>query len=230
MEWEVLFAEEFAEWLDTLGAGLRTRIAGHVELLERFGPRLGRPRVDTVKGSAYANMKELRVQYQGEPWRILFAFDSRRRAILLVGGNKTGDKRWYEEQIRIADARYRRHLKSLKDETRGGRLMAIKARDYIAKLPESEQKAIQAEAQQLIAEELTLAELREARRRSQAELAQKLGVQQSAISRLERRTDMYLSTLSGVVEAMGGSIEIIARFPDRPPVRINQIKALGQSS
>jgi DNA-binding XRE family transcriptional regulator len=106
--------------------------------------------------------------------------------------------------------------------------MAIKARDYIAKLPESEQKAIQAEAQRLIAEELTLAELREARRRSQAELAKELGVQQSAISRLERRTDMYLSTLTGVVEAMGGSIEIIARFPDRPPVRINQFKALGQ--
>jgi DNA-binding XRE family transcriptional regulator len=107
--------------------------------------------------------------------------------------------------------------------------MAIKARDYIAKLPRSEQIAIKAEAQQLIAEELTLAELREARRRSQAELAKKLGVQQSAISRIERRTDMYLSTLSGIVEAMGGTIEIVARFPDRPPVRINQFKALGQT-
>jgi hypothetical protein len=53
-------------------------------------------------------------------WEVLFAFDPRRRAILLVGGNKTGDKRWYEEQIRIADARYRRHLKSLKNEKRGG--------------------------------------------------------------------------------------------------------------
>lgn len=119
MEWEVLFAEEFAGWLDTLDAGLRVRIAGHVELLERFGPNLSRPRVDTVKGSAHANMKELRVQYQGEPWRILFAFDPRRRAILLVGGNKTGNKRWYEEQIRIADARYRRYLESLKNEARG---------------------------------------------------------------------------------------------------------------
>src|SRR5215831_10950723 len=107
--------------------------------------------------------------------------------------------------------------------------MAIKARDRIEKLPESEQAAIRAEAQKLIAEELTLAELREARRRSQAELARKLGVQQSAVSRIERRTDMYLSTLSGIVEAMGGTIEIVARFPDRPPVRINQFKALGQT-
>jgi DNA-binding XRE family transcriptional regulator len=108
--------------------------------------------------------------------------------------------------------------------------MAIKARDYIAKLPESEQIAIKAEAQKLIAEELTLAELREARRRSQAELAKKLGVQQSAVSRIERRADMYLSTLTGMVEAMGGTLEIIARFPDRPPVRINQLKVLDPSS
>jgi hypothetical protein len=116
MEWVVLFDEEFAGWLDTLDAGLRTRIAGHVELLERFGPNLGRPRVDSVKGSAFSNMRELRVQYEGEPWRILFAFDPKRNAILLVGGNKTGDKHWYEEQIEIADTRYRRHLKSLKKE------------------------------------------------------------------------------------------------------------------
>jgi DNA-binding XRE family transcriptional regulator len=108
--------------------------------------------------------------------------------------------------------------------------MAIKARDYIARLPESEQAAIKAEAQKLVAEELTLAELREARRRSQAELARKLGVQQSAVSRIERRADMYLSTLSGMVEAMGGTLEIIATFPDRPPVRINQLKALDGSS
>jgi DNA-binding XRE family transcriptional regulator len=108
--------------------------------------------------------------------------------------------------------------------------MAIKARDYIAKLPESEQIAIKAEAQKLIAEELTLAELREARRRSQAELAKKLGVQQSAVSRIERRADMYLSTLTGMVEAMGGTLELIATFPDRPPVRINQLKALDPSS
>ena len=58
-------------------------------------------------------MKELRIQYRGEPWRVLFAFDLRRAAILLVGGNKRGNKRWYEDQIRIADRRFRRHLESL---------------------------------------------------------------------------------------------------------------------
>ncbi len=108
--------------------------------------------------------------------------------------------------------------------------MAINSKERFAQLPEPRRKAILAEADRLIAEELTLAELREARRRSQAELAQKLGVQQSAVSRIERRTDMYLSTLTGMVEAMGGTLEIIARFPDRPPVRINQLKALDPSS
>ncbi len=106
--------------------------------------------------------------------------------------------------------------------------MAINSRDRFAQLPEARRKAILAAADQLVAEELTLAQLRQARQRSQAELARKLGVQQSAISKLERRTDMYLSTLSSIVEAMGGTLEIIARFPDRPPVRINQFETLGQ--
>jgi len=104
--------------------------------------------------------------------------------------------------------------------------MAIKARDYMAKLPEEEQRAIKAEAQRLIAEELTLSEIREARRKSQAELAGKLGVQQPAISKMERQTDLYLSTLRRYIVAMGGELEIIARFPDRSPVRITQFKPL----
>ncbi len=108
--------------------------------------------------------------------------------------------------------------------------MAVNSKDRLAQLPEARKKAIPALADQLAAEELTLAELREARRRSQAELAKKLGVQQSAVSRIERRADMYLSTLSGMVEAMGGTLEMIARFPDRPPVRINQHKMLVRSA
>jgi transcriptional regulator with XRE-family HTH domain len=97
-------------------------------------------------------------------------------------------------------------------------------------LPEARRTASLAKADRLVTEELILAELREARRRSQAELARKLGVQQSAVSRIERRADMCLSTLTGMVEAMGGTLEIIATFPDRPPVRINQLKALDHSS
>jgi hypothetical protein len=115
VEWTVLLDPEFAAWLDTLEKGLRARILGHVPLLERLGPTLGRPRVDTVNGSQFANMKELRIQYGGDPWRVLFAFDPRRRAILLIGGNKSGDKRWYDVHIPIADARFARHLKDLEE-------------------------------------------------------------------------------------------------------------------
>lgn len=104
--------------------------------------------------------------------------------------------------------------------------MAIKARDYIAKLPDREQKAIKAEADKLMLEELTLAAIREARRHSQIELADKLGIQQPAVSKIERQTDLYLSTLSNYIRAVGGELEILARFPDRDPVRITQFKPL----
>jgi hypothetical protein len=87
--------------------------------LRERGPQLGRPYVDTVEGSAFTNMKELRVQFRGDPWRILFAFDPRRSAILLVGGNKRGDNRWYKKHLPIADERFRRHLERLERDERG---------------------------------------------------------------------------------------------------------------
>jgi DNA-binding XRE family transcriptional regulator len=104
--------------------------------------------------------------------------------------------------------------------------MAIKARDYIAKLPEHEQRAINEEARKLIREESTLAAIREAKKKSQVELAKKLGVLQPAVSKIERQTDMYLSTLSSYIEAMGGELEIVAVFPNSDPVRITQFKPL----
>jgi hypothetical protein len=113
MEWTVLFDEEFADWLDTLDEDLRIKIAARVELLERFGPNPGRPRVDSVKGSVFSNMKELRIKHRGEPWRILFASDPEQSAVLLVGGNKAGNKRWYDQQILIANQSFRRHLDRL---------------------------------------------------------------------------------------------------------------------
>ena len=85
----------------------------HAGLLRERGPQLGRPYVDTVEASAFTNMKELRVQFRGDPWRILFAFDPNRAAILLVGGNKRGDKRWYKKHLPIADERFRCHLEQL---------------------------------------------------------------------------------------------------------------------
>lgn len=104
--------------------------------------------------------------------------------------------------------------------------MTIDSKKFIAKLPQRRQAAIGKRADELIAEELTLRELREARKRTQVELGERLGIKQAAVSKLERRADMYLSTLRNFIEAMGGSLEIVARFPDRPPVKITQLEAL----
>lgn len=103
--------------------------------------------------------------------------------------------------------------------------MAIRLDDYMAQLPEERQQAIRKRAAELIAEEATLRQLREARERSQEEVAKQLHIKQAAVSKLERRTDMYLSTLRGFIEAMGGKLEIIARFPNQA-VRITQFEEL----
>ena len=103
--------------------------------------------------------------------------------------------------------------------------MATRLDDYLAKLPAAQQRAIADRAAELVAEEATLRQLREARERSQQELAKKLHINQAAVSKLERRTDMYLSTLRNYIEAMGGKLEIVARFADQA-VRINQFEAL----
>jgi hypothetical protein len=113
MEWDVELDGDFAEWLAGLEVEVRNEIIAHANLLRERGPQLGRPYVDTLEDSEFANMKELRVQFRGDPWRILFAFDSRRVAILLVGGNKRGDKRWYKKHLPIADERFRRHVQRL---------------------------------------------------------------------------------------------------------------------
>ena len=93
------------------------------------------------------------------------------------------------------------------------------------KLSEEDRRAIEKRAEQLSVEEATLRQLRKARERSQEEVAKKLHINQAAVSKLERRADMYLSTLRSYIEAMGGRLEILARFPNRA-VRINQLRAL----
>jgi hypothetical protein len=113
MNWDVELDEEFAEWILGLEEHIRIVLLAAIRKLGEFGPSLGRPSVDTVNGSRFKNMKELRVQISGDPWRVLFAFDPRRSAIVLVGGNKAGDKRWYKTHIPIADDRFQRHLNRL---------------------------------------------------------------------------------------------------------------------
>ncbi len=113
MEWDVPFDEDFQVWFDRLAEVLQDEIIAHANLLRAHGPHLGRPFVDKLKGAAFTNMKELRVQFRGDPWRTLFAFDPERAAILLVGGNKRGDKCWYKKHLPIAETSFHRHLERL---------------------------------------------------------------------------------------------------------------------
>lgn len=104
--------------------------------------------------------------------------------------------------------------------------MAKNFKDYIAKLPQERQEAIHKEAERIIAEEMTLQTLRKARAYSQKRVGEKLKVKQAEVSKIERRADLYLSTLRDYIEALGGELELVATFPDMPPVRISQFKDL----
>jgi hypothetical protein len=107
--WEIETSDEFIEWYRGLNDDEIESVNFSVDLLEQAGPLLGRPHVDTLKGSAIPNLKELRVQHEGKPLRILFAFDPRRVGYLILGGDKTGDRRWYATFIPLAEKIYERH-------------------------------------------------------------------------------------------------------------------------
>lgn len=110
MPWEVLSLPEFDEWFGSLEQADRNALDVKIRVLEQLGPRLGRPHADTVKGSRHSNMKELRAR---ETLRAFFAFDPKRRAVLLIGGDKAGDKGFYGRMIAAADDLFDRHLASL---------------------------------------------------------------------------------------------------------------------
>jgi hypothetical protein len=114
--WIVEIGDEFEPEFDGFDMEVQIEILALSRLLQKFGPQLGRPRVDTLKGSRHTNMKELRFSAAGGEWRVAFAFDPKRKAILFVGGNKSGrgEKRFYRELIRKADDRFDAHLMRVK--------------------------------------------------------------------------------------------------------------------
>jgi len=115
MSWDVLFYDAFDAEFDDLPEVVQDELLAHARLLEEFGPHLGRPRVDTLNGSRHANMKELRFDADDGVWRVAFAFDPRRKAILLVCGDKSGgsEKRFYRQLLKKADERFDDHLSRL---------------------------------------------------------------------------------------------------------------------
>jgi hypothetical protein len=120
MPWVVEIGDEFEPELAKLHDDVRTEIFALSRLLQQFGPQLGRPRADTLNGSRHANMKELRFSAADGEWRVAFAFDPKRKAIILVAGDKSGtsEKSFYRRLIAKADKRFDAHLNRLK-QTKG---------------------------------------------------------------------------------------------------------------
>ena len=116
MAWDVEYTDEFEGWWDILDGNEQESVASYVRLLEERGTQLPFPYSSGIETSRHTHMRELRVQHKGSPYRILYAFDPRRTAILLIGGDKTGNDRWYEEFVPLADRLYDEHLQLLSEE------------------------------------------------------------------------------------------------------------------
>lgn len=116
MTWNVEYTNEFEQWWVSLSEEEQASVAASVGLLELRGPQLGFPHSSGVNGSKHGHMRELRIQHAGRPLRTLYAFDPRRKAILLLGGDKTSNDRWYEVNVPKADEIYDVHLTELRQE------------------------------------------------------------------------------------------------------------------
>jgi hypothetical protein len=119
MAWDLEYTDEFEVWWNDLNEEEQEDVAAGVITLEERGPTLGFPYSSVLRGSRFGHMRELRIQHKGEPYRVLYAFDPRRVGLLLIGGNKGGDDRWYEKNIPVADRIFEAHLRRLGEEGRG---------------------------------------------------------------------------------------------------------------
>ena len=116
MSWDVEYTDEFEQWWLGLTEEEQISVDATVQLLEERGPQLPFPHSSGINGSKHSHMRELRTQHEGRPYRTLYAFDPRRAAILLLGGDKTGDEQWYDKNVPVADRLYDEHLNELKRE------------------------------------------------------------------------------------------------------------------
>lgn len=117
MKWDIEFTDEFGDWWVTLTEPEQESVQASVELLGEFGPNPRYPYSSGITTSKHDHPREPRIhQHAGRPYRVLYPFDPRRRAILLLGGDKTGNPRWYDEHVPVADRRYDAHLALLRKE------------------------------------------------------------------------------------------------------------------
>ncbi|STL18795.1 putative DNA-binding protein [Escherichia coli] len=213
--WTVLFSQRFDDWLNEQEDALQEKVLADLKKLQVYGPELPRPYADTVKGSRYKNMKELRVQFSGRPIRAFYAFDPIRRAIVLCAGDKSNDKRFYEKQVRIAEDEFAAHLNTLESK-----VMRTLDEVIASRSPES-QARIKEMADEMILE-VGLQMMREELQLSQKQVAEAMGISQPAVTKLEQRgNDLKLATLKRYVEAMGGKLSLDVELPTGKRIAFN---------
>jgi len=117
---DAIFTDDFEGWWNELTVKEQIDVDAVVRLLEAYGVSLGHPHSSDVRGSRYPRMRELRIQHQGRPYRVLYAFDPHRDAVLPMGGDKTGNDRWYEVYVPIADRIFEENLKELEQGEKHG--------------------------------------------------------------------------------------------------------------
>jgi len=170
-------------------------------------------------------MRELRVQSGGRPIRIFYAFDPRRAAILLIGGIKSNQRRFYDQMVPMADRLFDQHLDELKEDIKKelthGRTTSIRGTSRQMS-PKARNRA--GAKSRRLRRTMDLAELRRALELSQQQLAKRLRVNQPEVAKIEKRADMLLSTLGAVLRAMGADLKIVASFPQHDV----QIRSLGK--
>lgn len=223
MAWLYSTTDEFDTWVEKLDQEERNEIAALLDALTRLGPNLGRPVADTLNGSAYANMKELRGRTAAAVLRIAFAFDPERCAVILWGSNKRGvnERAFYRKLIAKADRLYAAHLQMLKLKnarargTRGVGRMAKDHTEFLEKFVPAEQMGTVRRRSDAIVIGQILRMLREERKLSQSEIAYRMGLKQPAIARLEGQSDIKLSTLQEWARATGGELVLAIRRKDK---------------
>jgi hypothetical protein len=129
MPYELILSDVFVTWLDQQEDELRLKVYACLELLEERGPLLARPYADTLHDSRISNLKELRVKFKQAPIRIVFAFDPKQQAVILLAGNKQGDKRWYDTNIPIAEKLFFEHLEKQRKADEEARRKELKGND-----------------------------------------------------------------------------------------------------
>ena len=221
VSWVVEFHPACEVWANTLAQRDAEALLAALHVLGDQGPNLGRPLVDTVKGSRHPSMKELRPGSTGRTEiRVLFAFDKERKAILLLGGDKSGNwQQWYRANIPVADDRFDRHQAEIVRSRTSGKPVKSKTRKRegpAMSLKQWEKKVLgapgAAELVDEIEDELRLAAgltaLREQAGLSQRQLARRIGISQPRIAAIEQSRNITIEVLEQYVHAVGGRLEV----------------------